>query len=238
MFEKLRWDQGIMGELKAIFPAVVAATTLGLNEDERKNISDFIRNNSDQFKKRARDNVLFEESPMNLHRHPVMEPMFRQIVKAVQAALKGIGLNPSYLNMHVTRSWANYNVRSAVTASHTHGNSHVSIVYYPDDSCNQAPLNFINTLKQHEWIPGITDQVYAKTGVYDQQNFFSSDFVSWTPEPDMCLLFPSSITHSVSPNPSDRPRISVAMDTLFTLKEYIRDEPLFPPPADWKEFEL
>jgi len=52
------------------------------------------------------------------------------------------------------------------------------------------------------------------------------------------LFFPSSIAHSVSPNPSDRPRISIAIDTLFTLKEYIRDEPLWPPSADLKQFDL
>ena len=227
-----------MGELQAIFPAVVATTLLGLDEDERSKIADYVRANSDKFKKRARDGVIFEESPMNLHHLPVMEPMFRQIAKAVRGALKGIGLNPDYLNMHITRSWANYNVQSAITASHTHGNSHVSIVYYPDDSCAQAPLNLLNVQRQHEWIPGITDPVYAKVGVYDKKNYFSTDSVSFVPKPDMCVIFPSSIAHSVSPNNSDRPRISIAMDTLFTLKEYVRDEPLFPPPSDWKEYSL
>ncbi len=118
-----------MGELKAIFPAVVATTPLGLDKDEREKIADYIRENSEIFKKRGRDGVIFEESPMNLHHLPLMEPMFRRIVKAVQGALKGIGLDPSYLNLHITRSWANYNVQSAITSSHSHINSHVSIVY-------------------------------------------------------------------------------------------------------------
>ena len=65
-----------------------------------------------------------------------------------------------------------------------------------------------------------------------------SHLISYTPEPDMCFIFPSSVAHSVTPNPSDRPRVSIAMDTLFTLKEYTRDEALLPPPTDWKEFEL
>ena len=227
-----------MGEFHAIFPAVLAATPLGLKKDERAKIADYIRNNSDQFKKNARDDVIFEESPINLHRLTVMEPMFRQIVKAVQAALTGMGLDPNYLNLQITRSWANYNVKSAITSSHTHINSHLSIVYYPDDSCNQAPLNFINTQKLHEWVPGLTNAAYAKLGVYDQKNYFSGDFLSYTPEEDLCFIFPSNIAHSVSPNESDRPRISIAMDTLFTLKKYTRDEPLLPPPKDWAEFEL
>ena len=51
-------------------------------------------------------------------------------------------------------------------------------------------------------------------------------------------MFPSNVPHSVSPNKSKRPRISIAMDTLFTLKEYVLDEQLLPPPSDWKEYEL
>lgn len=227
-----------MGEFQAIFPAVVAATPLGIDQDKRNEIADYIRENRDQFKKRKRDGVIFEESPINLHHLPMMQPMFGQIVKAVRAALKGMGLNPENLNLQITRSWANYNVRSSITASHTHINSHVSIVYYPDDSCNQASINFINIHKQNEWIPGLTDPAYSKLGIYDQTNYFSTDVVSYTPEPDMCFIFPSGIAHSVSPNGSNRARISIAMDTLFTLKKYTRDEPLLPPPSEWKQLEL
>ena len=227
-----------MGEFQALFPAVVAATPLGIDEETRKKIADYIRENEDQFKKRRRDGVIFEESLINLHNIAMMKPMFRQIVKAVRAALKGMGTNPSYFNLQITRSWANYNVKSSVTASHTHANSHVSIVYYPDDSCNQASINFMNIQKQHEWIPGVSDPVYSKIGIYDQKNYFGTDVISYTPKEDMCFIFPSNIAHSVSPNPNDRPRVSIAMDTLFTLKKYTRDEALLPPPTDWKEFVL
>jgi len=58
-----------MGEKKAIFPVVVSMTPLGLDEDERKKIGDYVRENSDKFKKCARDGVNFEELPMILH-HP------------------------------------------------------------------------------------------------------------------------------------------------------------------------
>jgi len=47
----------------------------------------------------------------------------------------------------------------------------------------------MNTQKLHEWISGITDWVYAKTGVYDQKNYFNADFISFTPEPVLCFIF-------------------------------------------------
>ncbi len=85
---------------------------------------------------------------------------------------------------------------------------------------------------------GLTNPAYSETGVWDQKNCFTSNVVSYTPKPDLCLIFPSNIAHSVSPNIDERARISIAMDTLFTLKKNIRDEPLLPPPSDWKEFKL
>ena len=54
----------------------------------------------------------------------------------------------------------------------------------------------------------------------------------------MYYIFPSSIAHSVSPNMGKSARISVSADTLFTLKQYIQDEPLLPPPIEWKAFDL
>ena len=231
-------EESAKGELKPLFPTVLAATSLGIDETTRNEIAAYIRQNGPVFKKRARDGVIFEQSPMNLHHLPLMEPLFERIVFAVRGALKGIGIDPAYLNLHITRSWANYNVKSMVTSSHTHGNSHISIIYYPDDSSSQASINFMNINKQNEWIPGITETAYARIGVFDRSNYFSADFISYTPQADTCLIFPSNIVHSVSPNTSDRARISIAMDTLFTLKKYTRDEALLPPPSDWRELRL
>ena len=111
-------------------------------------------------------------------------------------------------------------------------------MYYPDDSCSQAPINFMKTFNQNEWVPGFADLAYSQIGVWDQKNPLSGNFFSYTLKADLCLMFPSNIAHSVSSNEGERPRISIAMDTLFTLKEYVRDEPLLPPPSDWKEYEL
>lgn len=226
------------GKLQPLFPAVVASVPLGLGEAARNEISQYIKQNEHQFKKRVRDDVIFEQSPINLHHMAIMEPMFDRIAIAVQGALKGMGFDPKRLQLHITRSWANYNTENMVTGSHVHINSHLSIVYYPDDSCSQAQINFMNLPGKTDWVPGLNNPAYAQLGVWDRTNYLSTDSVSLTPAPDLCLMFPSNIAHSVSPNKSTRPRISIAMDTLFTLKEYVLDEPLLPPPSDWKAYEM
>lgn len=226
------------GKLTPLFPTVLASVSLGLTEAERNEISQYIEQNKDLFKKRGRDKVIFEKSPINLHHMAVMEPMFSRIANAVHGALERMGFDPSRLNMHITRSWANYNTENMITPSHVHVNSHLSIVYYPDDSCSQAQINFLNLASKADWIPALNDPAYSELGAWDRTNYFSTDSVSYTPKPDLCLIFPSNIPHSVSPNTSKRSRISIAMDTLFTLKEYVLDEPLLPPPSDWKEYEL
>lgn len=118
-----------MGEFQALFPAVVAAMPLGMEKDTRNRIANYIRKNKDKFKKRGRDGVVFEESLINFHHIAMMEPMFQKIAKAVREALKGMGIDPQNMKLQITRSWANYNVKSSVTALHTHINSHVNIVY-------------------------------------------------------------------------------------------------------------
>lgn len=70
---------------------------------------------------------------------------------------------------------------------------------------------------------------------YPDASCKSATSYSFSPEEDVCLIFPSSLTHSASPNTTDRPRISISMDGMFTLKKYQRDEPLLPPPETWKK---
>ena len=52
---------------------------------------------------------------------------------------------------------------------------------------------------------------------------------------DMIIVFPSNITHAVHPNRSSRPRVSIAIDTFFTLRSDVDDEEFFLPPLDkWR----
>ena len=224
-----------MGEFIPLFPTILAVTELGLTASEKKNITKYILQNCNQFKKKSKDGVIFEESPSKLHRVPIMEPLIQKLIPAVREAIKGYGVNPEYIKFHITRSWANLNTRSSVTSAHTHINSHLSIVYYPDMSCNQATINFLEPSPAHNWIPGIMDPSYIKIGVFKQTKA-SATTLCFEPKEDTCLIFPSSLAHSVSENPSEQPRLSIAMDTLFTLRRYQRDEPLLPPPSDWREF--
>ena len=226
-----------MGDLISLFPSILATTKLGVVKSDRQKISQYIHSKRSTFKKHGKDGVLFEESPMNLHHLSVMTPLFSKVSVAVRQGLHAYGIKPDYLNFHVTRSWANYNDKGTVTTPHSHINSHLSIVYYPDDSSNNATINFLQTDPLHSWVPGIDSHPYLESGIFKQKDFNTST-VSYPPEEDVCLIFPSNIVHSVSPNPSEKPRISVAMDTLLTLKEYKRDEPLLPPVSDWRQYQL
>ena len=227
-----------MGKFISLFPAVIAATELGLSDQQRAEIVNYIVANKDKVRKRTQPGVAFEESPFKLHHLPMMAPLFDRMAVAVREALKGMGYDPGMLSMHVTRSWANYTVEGHGTTLHMHPNSHVSIVYYPDDSCNQGDICFFNHHQQSTMVPGLNTPGYAKTGIFDVTNPLSANDISYTPQPDLCLVFPSSLHHGVTKNSSSRPRLSIAVDTLFTLREYTRDEPLLPPPGDWREYPM
>ncbi len=226
-----------MGEFIPLFPSILAVTPLGLEKSERQRITKFILGREAKFKKRSKDNVLFETSPMNLHKEKDMAALMNKIASALSLAIRNYGIDPTYLKLHVTKSWANLNLKTTVTAPHTHINSHLSVVYYPDQSCNQATINFLRPNSINGWIPGISHPSYSSIGIFKTTKA-NAETLSYSPKEDICLIFPSDIAHSVSPNPSHKPRISIAMDTLFTLQNYHRDEPLLPPPSDWREFPL
>jgi uncharacterized protein (TIGR02466 family) len=223
----------ISARFQPLFPQVVVSGALELPEADRARLSRYIRERQSAFKKRKRDNVVFEESPMGLHSMPEFDLLFQRVGALVGGSLSRMGLSPSHLNFYVVRSWANSNTEGMITANHNHLNSHISVVYYPDSSCDQATINFHGGIEQC-WVPSYNTAPYEKAGLHNGSNPLSANFYSIRPREDLCLVFPSSLVHGVSPNQSANPRISIAMDGLFTLKEYTRDEPLLPPPNTWR----
>jgi uncharacterized protein (TIGR02466 family) len=106
------------------------------------------------------------------------------------------------VNLKITQSWINYTDKGGFHHKHTHPNSFVSGVFYP-----QADRE--------------TDRIYFYKEGYQQIKFPPNDWNVWNSESwwfdvgtgDL-MLFPSSLPHMVEPVTSDQTRISLSFNTF------------------------
>jgi uncharacterized protein (TIGR02466 family) len=111
------------------------------------------------------------------------------------------------VNLYLTQSWANYTGQGQYHHKHSHPNSVVSGVFYP-----QANKE--------------VDKIYFYKDGYDRINIPTADFnpynsESWWFEVSAgnLILFPSHLPHMVKTKEDDNTRISIAFNTF--VKGYI-----------------
>ena len=106
----------------------------------------------------------------------------------------------------VTASWATINAPGRGHNIHAHPNSFLSGVYYIQTQSGADTINFHDPRAQTAIIkPPVTELVAANA---DQAVIRVVD--------GTMLLFPSWLQHSVDPNASDRNRISVSFNLMFS----------------------
>ena len=116
--------------------------------------------------------------------------------------------SPKYnVSLYLTQSWANYTEKGQFHHKHSHSNSVVSGVFYPQ--ANRT-----------------VDKIYFYKDEYNQLEFPVAEYnpynsKSWWFEVGAgdLILFPSSLTHMVETKEDDSTRISIAFNTF--VKGYI-----------------
>jgi len=119
--------------------------------------------------------------------------------------------------LRITGCWANVNAPGAVHRMHTHPNNFLSGVYYAQVSAGADTINFHDPRPQ----TGIIRPPVTKLTAYN------TDQVVLTVKPGTLLLFPAWLPHSVDANRSDRERISVSFNLMFSSYAETVSEPLW-----------
>ena len=101
----------------------------------------------------------------------------------------------------VTQSWANTNIKGARHHEHVHPNSIISGVFYFQTN-SSTPIIF-NKTNQHAF--GFKSIKY---------NDVNAEAFRLEVQVGSCILFPSSLRHSVPENESDEERISMSFNTF------------------------
>lgn len=124
------------------------------------------------------------------------------IEDAVLEYFKTVHAPEGDVNLYITQSWANYTERGQYHHKHTHPNSFVSGVFYP-----QADRSF--------------DKIYFFKEGYDRIKLTTEKYNIWNSESwwfevgagDL-ILFPSNLTHMVTTKEGDQTRVSIAFNTF------------------------
>ncbi len=131
-------------------------------------------------------------------------------------------LKVGYNTIEITGCWANINASGASHAIHSHPNNFLSGIYYVHTHPGADSVNFHDPRPQTGIIrPQVTELTSQNT-----------DQVVVTVSDGMLLMFPSYLAHAVAPNESDKLRISISFNMMFSHYAEYLSRPLWESTVD------
>ena len=150
-------------------------------------------------------------SPMNFTKEPEFAPLFEYVAQMGMKA--AFDLDFVNCDVFLTAAWVNImNSTSCMQFDHIHQDTFSGVFYLqsPTGSGNLAISNpGINSLWQGQMLAA-------------KKNKFTSDKININPTEGSILLWPSYLTHSVSPNEcNDIERISISFNIICIPKDFV-----------------
>ncbi len=160
------------------------------------------------------------QSGQDLHNRDQFVDLISCIQSTAQTVLRF--LKVGYNAIEITGCWANINASGASHAIHSHPNNFLSGIYYVHTHPGADSVNFHDPRPQTGIIrPPVTELTSQNT-----------DQVVVTVNDGMLLMFPSYLAHSVAPSESDKLRISISFNMMFSLYSERLSRPLWESAAD------
>jgi len=153
----------------------------------------------------------------NLHEFDEFADMVVQIQRGVVAVLEF--LDVKYDAFEITGCWANINPPGGINTPHTHPNNYLSGVYYVQTQTGADSIFFSDPRPQASVMMTPTNS----------RNVYSGNEVSFDARPGRMIMFPSWLTHGVPVNRSNRDRISVSFNIMFTGYSETMSKPSWSP---------
>jgi uncharacterized protein (TIGR02466 family) len=146
----------------------------------------------------------FWQSAHDLHNREHFEDLIARIHSTAQIILQFLKTGDNAIE--ITGCWANINSRGTAHSMHSHPNNFLSGTYYVRTHPGADSLNFHDPRPQTGIIrPPVTELTSQNT-----------DQVVVTVSDGMLLMFPSYLAHSVAANESDKLRISISFNMMFS----------------------
>lgn len=145
------------------------------------------------------------QTGQRLHTLPEFQPLNAIIYAAATGVLDYLKVVRGALE--ITGCWANMSPRGDGHKPHTHPNNYFSGVYYVQTQEGANRITFDDPRPQTNIICPVTTEATDENAGQIHVNVHEG----------MMVLFPSWLQHHVPPNESDRMRISIAFNVMFSL---------------------
>jgi uncharacterized protein (TIGR02466 family) len=155
------------------------------------------------------------QSGHDLHKWDEFREMKSCVNHAVKRVLEFLKIGEE--KFEITGCWANMNPPEAAHGTHNHPNNFLSGVYYVQTNKGAETINFHDPRPQTEIIrPAVTSLTAENT-----------DQVVVKVRNGTILIFPSWLKHSVDANGSDKTRISISFNVMFSAYAGTMSQPLW-----------
>ena len=133
---------------------------------------------------------------------------FEALNEIIYGAARGVfdHLKLVYDSLELTGCWANISPKGDGHKPHTHPNNYLSGVYYVQAQAGADSVTFDDPRPQTNIISPVTLEATSENAAEIHVNVRDG----------LLLMFPSWLQHHVPPNQSDRVRISIAFNIMFS----------------------
>ncbi len=205
-------------ELIRLFPTFVWKSQLGT--DARETIERAILEKLSELRAGLADPEAGQvwQSRHGLQALPELAPLVRHIRKGAEQvlALLRVGASP----FEITGLWANISAPGGAVRMHSHPNNFLSGAYYVQVQPGADTINFHDPRPQTAIVRPPVTELTA----------YNTDQVVVQVEKGTLVIFPAWLMHSVDPNRSDRPRISLSFNVMFSPYTETMSQPLWGEP--------
>ena len=229
----------LMSKLFHMFPLSIYATKLEFSSEQRQKLTQMILDDA-----KSRETLVNKANKtwtgdVNgfeiLHDRQEFAFLFKEVSNHLRLYLDKLGVDHKLFDLYFTRSWGTIAKKGQNVSSHTHMQSHLSMVYYPCLPKNSGDLVFSIKDNLSEFIPGLLSVENMEKGIVKGSDIFAPNML-FKAEEDLLLIFPSKIGHATEKSQSDDVRISISSDINCVVKDSSGIEFFLPPLKQWRTF--
>ncbi len=155
------------------------------------------------------------QSPHTLHEREEFRDLVACVNKAAASVLRFLRIGDDAFEM--TGCWANVLAEGAVHKAHSHPNNFLSGVYYVRTHAGAETINFHDPRSQASIIRPPVEELTAE----------NTDQVVVRVTNGTLLIFPAYLQHSVDQNMSEKERLSISFNMMFSSFTETLSRPLW-----------
>jgi uncharacterized protein (TIGR02466 family) len=169
-----------------------------------------------------------------LHNDDRFADLFGSFSGPLGRYLELLRIDARKVGLYYTRSWGTVSRHGEATQAHSHLQAHISLVHYLRKPPDSSGISFMSNEVPNQFAPNIFNEQMLECGLLKEIQQLNARRIYLNPNQDDVLIFPSKTMHTIVPNNSVEPRISIAVDIVATVKESAGLEYVLPSLETWK----